>query len=42
MTRKRFVKLLMAGGVSRNEANFVVRIWASKDQPYATLLARVW
>ena len=36
MTRKRFVKLLMSKGYSRNEANQIADT-RKKDQPYAEL-----
>lgn len=41
MTRKRFVKLLMAQGYSRNEANAAARS-ARKGQPYAELYFEAW
>nr|DAW33514.1 MAG TPA: hypothetical protein [Caudoviricetes sp.] len=42
MTRKRFVKLLMAEGFSRNYANFTARLWASKSFSYEEIAARIW
>ena len=42
MTRKRFVKLLMAEGFSRNYANFTAQLWASKDFSYEEIAARIW
>lgn len=42
MTRKRFVKLLMAEGFSRNYANFIAETWASKNFSYEEIAARIW
>lgn len=42
MTRKCFVKLLMAEGFSRNYANFTARLWASKSFSYEEIAARIW
>ena len=42
MKRKRFVKLLMAEGFSRNYANFTAKIWESKDLSYEEIAARIW
>lgn len=42
MTRKRFVKLLMAEGFSRNYANFIARLWASENYSYEEIAARIW
>lgn len=41
MKRKRFVKLLMAEGFSRNYANFTARLWASNFS-YEEMAARIW
>lgn len=42
MTRKRFVKLLMSEGFSRNFANFTAEIWANKDFSYKMMCERIW
>ena len=42
MKRKRFVKLLMGEGFSRNYANFTARLWASKNFSYKKLCERIW
>jgi hypothetical protein len=42
MTRKRFVKLLMAEGFSRNYANFTARLLASKNFSYEEMAVRIW
>lgn len=42
MTRKRFVKLLMAEGFSRNYANFTARLWANKNYSYEEIAAKIW
>ena len=42
MTRKRFIKLLMSERFSRNYANFIAQIWASKNLSYEELAARIW
>ncbi len=42
MKRKRFVKLLMAEGFSRNYANFTAQRWASKNFSYEEIAASIW
>ena len=39
MTRKRYVKLMMARGWSRNQANYMA-YWVRKDNPAMTLAVK--
>ena len=40
MTRKRFIKLLMSYGISRNEAVAIAADYNSRNVPYETAYAR--